>query len=79
MHSFIHCVLLLEGWSALKPFRLQQRWPGNQCVTLLEDCLAFKSLSAQRNREFKSLVEKQQERPRDPGVFWELSLDIHAD
>lgn len=79
MHSFIHCVMLLEGLSAQKPLGLQQGWLENQCCTLPEYCFAFKSLSAQRNAEFKRFVGKQRECSHDPSVFWELSTDIHAD
>lgn len=48
-------LLLLEGCSALKPFKLQQGRRENQCFTLLElDCSAVKSLWAQRNWEFEN-------------------------
>lgn len=56
MHSFIHCVILLEELSALKPLGLQQGWLENQCSTLPEYFPAFKSLS---NGEFKRFVGKK--------------------
>lgn len=58
MHSFIHGFMLLDGLAALKPLGLLQGRLGNQCSTLPECRLAFKSLSARRNGEFKRFVGK---------------------
>lgn len=72
-------IVLYCYWKACQHWSHNRDGQENQCCTLPEYRVAFKSLRVQRHGEYKRFVGKQRECPYDPGVFWELSTDIHAD